>query len=74
MDNTNFDLIKTLSVRANADWHDQSYRSDVQCDGCRRLFDRLHAMDQEAVQLLSEELAQHINQGVFPGNSIVAAR
>lgn len=72
MDDTNFDLIKTLSVRANADWHDKAYREEVRCEGCRKLFAHLHGMDQEAVRLLTEELIQHVRAGAFPGEALLA--
>lgn len=66
IDNTNHDLVHTLSVRVDAQWHDRSYEAETRCDGCRRIFDRLREMDREAVRLLSRELSQHIRMNKFP--------
>jgi len=66
VDNTNHDLLHTLSVRLDAQWHERSYEAETKCDGCRRIFDRLREMDREAVQMLSRELSQHIRMNKFP--------
>lgn len=66
VDNTNHDLVHTLSVRLDAQWHDRTYEAETHCEGCRRVFDRLRAMDREAVQLLTRELAAHVRTNRFP--------
>ena len=73
MDNTNHDLVHTLSVRLDAGWHDVSYRNEVDCEGCRRVFERLYQIDEEAVSLLSTELAEHVRLGHFPSERLVRA-
>ena len=65
MDNTNHDLVHMLSVRLDADWHDSSYSDETACDGCHRVFDRLHELDDEAVRLLSDELVAHVKANKF---------
>lgn len=66
IDDTNHDLVHTLSVRMDAGWHDLSYRNEARCEGCQRLFDRLQEMDREAVRLLTQELAAHVRTNKFP--------
>lgn len=66
VDDTNHDLIHSLSVRLDAQWHDRSYEAESHCDGCRSLFDRLRQLDKEAVRLLSNELTVHIRTSKFP--------
>ncbi len=68
MDNTNHDLVHTLSVRLDARWHDTSYEQEVVCSSCHRMFERLRELDDEAIRLLSVELADHVRSGKFtPG-------
>jgi hypothetical protein len=66
VDDTNHDLVHSLSVRMDAAWHDRSYRDESACEGCQRMFDRLAELDREATQLLSDELAQHVRENKFP--------
>lgn len=66
LDNTNHDLVHSLSVRLDAQWHDRSYEAETRCPGCHAVFERLRAMDREAVQLLSRELQAHIASHRFP--------
>ena len=73
IDNTNHDLIHTLSVRLDARWHDRSYQDEVTCPTCRHLFQRLREIDEEAIQLLTDEIAEHVRAGKFaPGPLQVA--
>ena len=66
--NTNHDIVHALSVRLDARWHDASYQDEVTCLGCRHVFDRLRQLDDEAIGLLSGELADHVRAGKFaPG-------
>jgi hypothetical protein len=66
IDNTNHDLIHSLSVRMDAAWHDQSYQSESACESCRRIFDRLREVDRDAIRLLSQELSEHVKENKFP--------
>jgi tRNA U54 and U55 pseudouridine synthase Pus10 len=66
LDNTNHDLVHTLSVRLDANWHDTSYRDETSCERCRDVFARLRELDEEAIQLLSNELASHVRANKFP--------
>jgi hypothetical protein len=66
MDNTNHNLVHTLSVRLDSRWHDEPYGQDTQCEGCQRVFTRLRELDDEAIALLNEELASHICKHKFP--------
>jgi hypothetical protein len=66
MDDTNHDLIHTLSVRLDAQWHDERYRRETECTGCKRVFDRLRDLDREAVRLLTAEVAEHVRSNKFP--------
>jgi hypothetical protein len=66
MDDTNHDLIHTLSVRLDSQWHDEGYRRETECGGCRRVFDRLRDLDRDAVRLLTAELTEHIHSNKFP--------
>jgi tRNA U54 and U55 pseudouridine synthase Pus10 len=68
IDNVNHNLVHTLSVRLDASWHDQSYEHEASCTGCQHVFDRLRVMDEEAVNLLSNELASHVKDSKFPVN------
>lgn len=66
LDNTNHNLVHTLSVRLDAGWHDGSYGKETTCDGCSHVFERLRTLDDEAVRLLSDELARHVRENKFP--------
>jgi hypothetical protein len=66
LDDTNHDLVHTLSVRLDASWHDRSYATETACDGCKRVFERLRDVDEEAVRLLSDELVAHVRANKFP--------
>lgn len=66
IDNTNHNLVHTLSVRLDARWHDQSYGEETKCDSCRRAFARLRELDDQAIQLLTSELAAHVKANKFP--------
>ena len=73
MDNTNHDLVHTLSIRLDSRWHDNSYEDEVTCVNCRRVFDRLKELDDEAISLLAGELAEHVHNGKFPAGAIARA-
>jgi hypothetical protein len=66
LDNTNYDLVHALTVRAAAAWHERSYERETICEDCVAIFDRLRGMDQEAAAMLSAELAKHVRQNKFP--------
>lgn len=66
MDDTNHDLIHALSVRLDSQWHDRSYGAETKCDTCKQAFERIRKMDEEAVAILSRELANHIRLNKFP--------
>ncbi|MBA4181031.1 MAG: hypothetical protein C0506_10625 [Anaerolinea sp.] len=66
VDDTNHDLIHALSVRLDSRWHDGSYAAETKCQGCKKVFDRLRAMDAEAARLLTGELKNHITDNKFP--------
>jgi hypothetical protein len=66
MDDVNYNLVHTLSVRGASSWHDSSYEKEATCGGCRALFERLRAMDEEALSLLTAELADHVRTQRFP--------
>ncbi len=66
VDNTNHDLVHSLSVRLDAQWHDRTYEAETRCEGCRAVFERLRAMDREAIQILSREFATHVRSNRFP--------
>ena len=66
MDDTNYDLVHALAVRASAAWHEQSYEGESACGGCVEMFERLRALDQEATGLLTAELERHVRQNKFP--------
>jgi hypothetical protein len=66
VDDTNHDLLHSLSVRLDAQWHDRIYEGETHCAGCRDVFDRLRDMDREAAQLLTHELASHVKTNKFP--------
>ena len=70
MDNTNHDLIHTLSVRLDASWHDRTYEEEITCVNCRHIFERLKQLDDEAISLLAGELAEHVHSGRFPAGPI----
>ena len=65
-DNANHNLVHSLSVRLDAAWHDRSYGQEAACEGCQRIFARLHELDEEAEQLLSGELLTHVQANKFP--------
>ena len=66
VDDTNHDLIHTLSVRLDARWHDRAYAAETRCAGCQRVFDRIRELDREAALLLSRELGAHVRSNRFP--------
>lgn len=66
MDNTNYDLVHALGVRAAAAWHEQGYEDESACDRCVEMFERLRELDQEATGLLTAELARHVRENKFP--------
>ena len=66
MDDTNHDVIHALSVKLDSTWHDRSYHDETNCDGCRRVFERVRELDEKAVKLLSDELAVHVRANKFP--------
>ena len=66
MDNTNYDLVHALGVRASAAWHEQSYEAESACSRCVEVFERLRELDQEATGLLTAELERHVRQNKFP--------
>lgn len=66
VDNTNHDLIHTLSVRLDAGWHHQVYTAETKCQGCHEVFERLRELDRDAVKMLSGELKRHIESNRFP--------
>jgi len=66
VDNTNHDLIHTLSVRLDSQWHDRAYEAETRCEGCRSAFERLRAMDREAIQILTREISNHFRTNRFP--------
>lgn len=65
-DDTNHNLVHTLSVRLDARWHDTGYGYETECPGCQALFGRLRELDNEAIRLLGAELARHVTSGRFP--------
>ncbi len=73
IDNTNHDLVHTLSVRLDARWHDTSYEEEVNCQGCRQMFEQLRKLDDEAIRLLSDELVAHVRSGKFPSPALQQA-
>jgi hypothetical protein len=66
VDNVNHNLLHSISVRLDAQWHDQGYQAETTCPDCRKIFDRLSAMDREATRLLTGELAAHVRASKFP--------
>ena len=66
VDDTNHNLVHTLSVRLDARWHDAGYAFETDCAGCESLFDRLRELDSEAIRLLTAELSRHVTSGRFP--------
>ena len=66
MDDTNYDLVHALGVRAAAAWHEQSYERESACSRCVEVFERLRELDQEATGLLTTELARHVRENKFP--------
>lgn len=66
VDDTNHNLVHTLSVRLDARWHDSGYSMETECPGCQSLFSRLRELDGEAIRLLTAELARHVSSGRFP--------
>lgn len=66
MDNTNYDLVHALGVRAAAAWHEQGYEAESACGRCVEVFERLRELDQEATGLLAAELERHVRQNKFP--------
>ena len=66
MDDTNYDLVHALGVRAAAAWHEQSYEGESACSDCVEMFERLRKLDQEATGLLTAELERHVRQNKFP--------
>jgi hypothetical protein len=66
VDDTNHDLVHTLSARMDGSWHLATYAHETRCPGCRQVFERLREMDREAVRLLSAELKSHIKSNRFP--------
>ncbi len=66
VDDTNHDLIHTLSVRLDAQWHGRLYEAETRCEACRSVFEHLRAMDREAIQLLTREVANHSRTSRFP--------
>ena len=66
MDDTNYDLVHALGVRAAAAWHEQSYEGESACGSCAEMFERLREMDQQATGLLTAELERHVRQNKFP--------
>ena len=61
MDNTNHDLVHTLSVRLDAGWHDSSYRKEVACESCQLVFDRLGEFLMVYLELIPELSAKAEN-------------
>lgn len=66
VDNVNHDLIHSISVRLDTQWHDRDYEAETTCPACRKIFDRLYEMDREAARLLTVELAAHVRASKFP--------
>ena len=75
MDDTNYDLVHALGVRAAMTWgergsvgawHEQSYEGESACGSCAEMFERLREMDQQATGLLTAELERHVRQNKFP--------
>ena len=66
VDNVNHDLLHTISVRMDTQWHDESYEADTTCPDCKKIYERLAEMDREATRLLTGELAAHIRASKFP--------
>lgn len=66
MDDTNHDVVHALSVKLDSSWHDRSYQQETRCDACRGVFERVRELDEEAVKLLSDELAAHVRANKFP--------
>lgn len=66
MDDTNYDLVHALGVRAASAWHEQRYEGESACSNCVDIFERLRELDQEATGLLTTELARHVRENKFP--------
>jgi hypothetical protein len=66
VDDTNHDLLHTLSVRLDARWHERTYRAETECEGCQRVFEHLQGLDRDAIRLLTTELAAHVRANKFP--------
>ncbi|MBI2765888.1 MAG: hypothetical protein HYX53_08255 [Chloroflexi bacterium] len=66
MDNTNHNLLHTLSVRLDTRWHHGTYDAEAACPGCHSVFAKLRELDDEAIQLLTNELASHVRANKFP--------
>lgn len=68
MKDMNFDLIEELSKKLSGIERMKQYHKDAtghSCDSCDKLWNKLVQMDEEAAEMLRNELINHVKQNNF---------
>lgn len=66
LENYNHDLIHQLSETLDSLWRYEEYMKNAQqCQHCQEVWRRCRELSEEMVEILTEEIKNHINQGLF---------
>ncbi len=64
--NMNHNLLHSITTKSDSVWRYDRYIEDASnCDSCRRLWQQLQQEDIRHLQLLRDEIAKHVQQGIF---------
>jgi ferritin-like metal-binding protein YciE len=68
MSNYNHDLIQLLSVKLDSLARYDLYKKDAEeagCKGCVTIFDQMQKDEQKHIDMLREQIAEHVKEGSF---------
>lgn len=68
MSNYNHDLIQLLSVKLDSLARYDLYKKDAEdggCKGCITIFDQMKADEEKHIQMLREQIEEHVKEGSF---------
>lgn len=64
--NVNHNLVHSLATKADSVWRYDRYIQDASgCSHCQRLWQQIQQDDMRHIQLLRDEIARHVQQGMF---------
>lgn len=66
MKNANYNLVKMLLAKLDSVWRiEKFYLKDTDDEGCKEVLNRILEDDREHIELLRNEIAQHVKEKKF---------